>query len=380
MTNPSEQPFKILIAGGGVAGVEAALALRDMAGQRPEIVLLAPRPDFVYRPLSVQEPFATAGAGRYPLDEVARECNLELRRDGIGSLEPERRTLVTLAGESLEYDALLLAPGARAQPLLRHALTIDDARLDEQLHGLIQDVEAGYTHKLAFIVPDGRGWPMPIYELALMTARRAWEMNTQVSVTIVTPEPAPLSIFGEAVSDAVRRLLDENGVLAVCGTSAQTPEPGQVALGPGERVLHVERVIALPELLGPSVPGVPSDDRGFIRIDSDCRVRGLERVWAAGDATDFPIKHGGLASQQADAAAAAIAALAGAAVEPVTFAPVLQSVLLGGRRPLYLSARLSPDGPVESSASDEPLWSDQPKIAARYLGPYLASRLGPTRS
>ncbi|MHB1571220.1 MAG: FAD-dependent oxidoreductase [Solirubrobacteraceae bacterium] len=379
MSSASEQPFRVLIAGGGVAGVEAALALREMAGQRAEIVMLAPQPDFVYRPLRVQEPFAAFGAGRYPLEDIARDLNLELRRDGLGSLQPERSTLLTLAGEPLSYDALLLAPGARAQSALRHALTIDDARLDEQLHGLIQDVEGGYTRKLAFIVPEGLGWPLPIYELALMTARRAWEMNTEISVTLVTPEPAPLSIFGETASRAVQGLLDENGVLAVCATTAETPEPGQVALVPGERVLHVERVIALPQLLGPSVPGAPADDRGFIPVDSGCRVRGLERVWAAGDATDYPVKHGGLAAQQADAAASAIAALTGANVEPLSFEPVIHGVLLGGRHPLHLSARLTPEGPVQSSAGDEPARPDATKIAARYLGPYLSSHAGSAR-
>ena len=88
--------------------------------------------------------------------------------------------------------------GAAQRPALSHAETIDDSRLDEQLHGLIQDVEGGYVHKLAFVVPSRMPWPLPIYELALMTAQRAYDMNAQTSITLVTPEDAPLAIFGDA--------------------------------------------------------------------------------------------------------------------------------------------------------------------------------------
>ena len=59
---------------------------------------------------------------------------------------------------------------------------------------------------MVFLSPSQMPWPLPIYELALMTARRAWEMNEDVSVTIVTPEQAPLEVFGGTASDAVRDL------------------------------------------------------------------------------------------------------------------------------------------------------------------------------
>ena len=67
---------------------------------------------------------------------------------------------------------------------------------------------------------------------------------------------------------------------------------------------------------------------------------GADAVLAAGDATTFPIKQGGLATQQADAAAATIAHALGATVEPTPFAPVLRGLLLTGGAPLYLRAEL----------------------------------------
>lgn len=371
----SKQRFRVLIAGAGVAGLEAALALRELADDRVAVTILSPESEFVYRPMRVREPFAGPTARRYPLDDVARDIGVEFKRGAFARLEPERRIVHTQADEQLEYDAALLALGARPRPRFRDALTLDDRILDEQLHGLIQDVEGGYVHRLAFISPSQMPWPLPLYELALMTARRGWDMNEEVSVTIVTPEDAPLAVFGAAVSDAVRRLLEDNGVLVISSSHVAMPKKGEVALHPGGRTLYVDRVVALPELFGPSTPGVPKrDGHGFIPIDVSCRVPGLDRVFAAGDATDFAIKHGGVGAQQADVAAAGIAALAGAPVEPTKFHPVIRGILLGGDQPLYVSAHVTGGHGSSSEVSDEPLWEPATKIDAKYLAPYLDSR------
>ena len=368
------QPFRVLIAGGGVAALEAALALRDLAGDRVSTTLLAPEPEFVYRPMRVREPFVYSGARHYRLEDIARDIGSELKQDAFKWLDAASRVVHTEAGEQLGYDALILALGARRHPRFKHAMTLDDRRLDEQLHGLIQDVEDGYTRKLAFIAPTPMPWPLPLYELALMTARRAWDMQQDVSITLVTPEDAPLAIFGSAVSEAVRGLLTQHGILIIPSAHCETPAAGQVAIHPGTRPLHVDRVIALPELFGPSTPGVPKrDGHGFIPIDVHCRVPGLERVYAAGDATDFAVKHGGVAAHQADVAAEAIAALAGAPVRPTKFHPVIHGMLLGGEKPLYLSAHITGGHGSSSRVSEEPTWSPATKIAAKYLAPYLES-------
>lgn len=358
-----------------MAGLEGALALRALAGDRTAITLLAPELEFVYRPMRVREPFAYSAARRYPLDEIARDIGVELEQDALRRLDPGRRIVHTEGGAELSYDAVLLALGARLRPRFRHALTLDDRCMDEQLHGLIQDVEGGYVHKLAFIAPSRMPWPLPLYELALMTARRAWDMQADVSITLATPEDAPLALFGSAVSEAVQQLLTEHGILFVPSAHCETPRQGQVSLHPGSRCLYVDRVVALPELFGPTTPGVPTlDGHGFIPIDLHCQVPGIERVFAAGDATAFAVKHGGVAAQQADVAAEAIAALAGAPVTPSKLHPVIHGILLGADKPLYLSAHLTGGHGSTSQISEEPMWSPASKIDAKYLAPYLESR------
>ena len=364
-------PLNVLIAGGGVAGVEAALALRDLAGDAVSVTLLSPEADFVYRPMSVREPFSYAGARHYPLDKIAADTGAQLIRDSFAWVEPSERIVHTTGGHALGYDALILAIGAKRVDLFPHATTIDDRHLDEIYRGVIQDIEQGYVHRVAFVMPNDASWPLPLYELALMTAERAFSMCVDVDLTIVTPERTPLAIFGTEASAAVSALLDKRGIAVECHALAQIPSKGKVTIFPGDRRFEVDRVIALPQLMGPSIRGLHVGDDAFIPVDDHCRVRGVDRVYAAGDATDFPVKHGGLSTQQADTAAADIACLAGCDVEAGPLRPHVEGLLLTGRDPLYISATVTGASGFHSRVSREPLWSPPTKIAARYLSPYL---------
>jgi sulfide:quinone oxidoreductase len=366
--------FEVVVAGGGVAGLEASLALRDLAGDRINLTLLAPASEFVLRPMTVREPFAFARALRFPLAELAADMGAALVPDALSSVDVAARVVRTAAGAGLHYDALLLGLGAQIRPRYEHAVTIDDKRLDEQLHGLIQDVEEGYVKRLAFVLPAPLAWPLPAYELALMTARRAYDMNVELSITILTPEAAPLAVFGDGASHAVAQLLVEQRIEVISSAYCEIPRSGLIEITPGERRLEVDRVVALPQLDGPGVSGLPQAAHGFIPVDEHAQVRGTERVYAAGDATDFAVKFGGIAAQQADTAAHAIAALAGAPVAPLPFAPVIQAVLLTGEAPLYFSARLTGGQGFASEVVPGPHEPHTPKIAAKYLAPYIDSR------
>lgn len=367
----SSDKLRVIIAGGGVAAMETALALADLAPENTDVTVVAPNTEFVYRPMAVREPFAYGPARRYPLAPIVHDAGAKLLAGELLWVDPARQAIHTKSEESIEYDALMLALGAKVVPRYTHALTIDDRRLDETLHGLIQDIEGGYVDRLAFISPGRMAWPLPLYELALMTAGRAYDMGVKLAVTIVTPEDAPLAIFGAGVSSAVSELLQKAGIQTITSACAEVPSAREVVINPGDRRLQVDRAVALPELYGPSLRGIPLGEHGFIRVNPHGQVPNVGPIYAAGDATEFAVKHGGIASQQADAAAQAIAARAGAPVVPERFHPVIRGMLLTDGKPLYLTAQIAGGHGFSSEITDQPTWTPPSKIAAKYLAPYL---------
>jgi sulfide:quinone oxidoreductase len=368
-------PLRVVVAGGGVAGIEALLTLHALAGDRVDLTLADAQPDFIYRPMKVAESFARGSARRYPIANMARDAGARLVADSVTSVDAEARIAHTAGGTTLRYDALVLATGARSVPAYQHALTWDDRSAPDQLGGLLRDIEQGYVRRLAFVVPPGPGWPLPAYELALMTARMAFDAQTAPQITLVTPEVAPLAIFGPAATAAVKADLDAAGV-GFRGASYVEIEKGHAAtvvVHPGMRRIEVDRVVALPHLVGRAPSGVPTDQDGFVRVDAHCKVTHVERVWAAGDGIAFPVKFGGLAADQADAAAEAIAHLAGADVIPRPFKPVLRGRLMTGDGERFMH-HVAGGGGGHGEVADHALWWPPGKVAGRRLAPYLAER------
>src|SRR3954447_10232270 len=200
----------VLIAGGGPAALEAALALHRLAGERVSTTLLAPEANLTYRPLSVLAPFAAGGATTYPLEQMAADAGFSHVRGRLDHVDPVAHTVTTITGEQLAYDYLIIASGARpVQPFPAATAFTGSITDQERLHGLVQDVEGGYVRRIAFVVPAGNSWPLPLYELALMLAERAYQMCVDVALHLVTPEGAPLALFGGEASAHVRALLDE---------------------------------------------------------------------------------------------------------------------------------------------------------------------------
>jgi sulfide:quinone oxidoreductase len=374
MTTEAALPhkFRVLVVGGGIAAVETILALQDLAAEHVAMTVLAPNEEFVYRPMSVREPFAYGPAARYPLASVVADAGAELVTGKLAWVAPEKRLAHTEDGAQLAYDALVLALGAKPYARYEHAVTIDDRHMDETLHGLIQDIEQGYLKSVAFVAPGRMAWPLPLYELALMTAGRAYDMNVPLESTIVTPEEKPLAVFGQEVSDGVAGLLEAKGIRTITSGYAEIPRQGEVVVNPGDRRLRTTRVIALPELYGPCVAGVPIGEHGFIHVDHYCRVPHAGPTFAAGDAVDFAVKQGGLGSQQADVVAQSIARLAGVAIEPQAFKPMIHGVLLTDGRPRYIAAQITGGHGYASHFSDAPIDGITQKVAAKYLAPYLA--------
>jgi sulfide:quinone oxidoreductase len=367
----------VVIAGAGVAGLETLLALRALAGDRVDITLVAPESKFVNNSMCVEQPFNPQRVRGIRLEHVAAEFNARLVCDELRRVDHAQRHALTKSGRRIPYDSLVLATGARPEHDYSDTLTYRDGRDGSSYRLLLQRLREGLVKKVAFVKPAGASWLLPLYDLALLTASDcAVNGVSGVELALITPEERPLAAFGHRISDAVRELFRQSGVKLHTRSYAVSSPPRALRLVPGEHRVAVDRVVTLPRLIGRRVPGVPFDRETFIPTDRHGRVRGLEGVFAAGNATAFPVKHGGLAAQQADAVAEAIAASAGVEVEPQPFRPVLRGVLLTGGGARYLRADISGTGGDDSTISSDPLWEPPLRLAARHLAPYLDSRTG----
>ena len=359
--------FNVLIVGGGTAALEAAFRLQRVAENRIRTTILAPDEYFVTHAMAVLVPFAAGAIPHESLAGLASDAGATLRRGRMSAVDADAHVVITDFGEAIGYDALLIAVGGvpNSHP---HALAFGGPGTEERMHGLVQDVEDGFARRIAFVLPAEATWPVPLYELALMLAERAYEMCLDPELTVVTSEAAPLALFGPNGSRALEARLESAGVRLVTGKRAEIATSRLVALQPGGERLEVDRVVTLPTVAGPAVPGLPHDADGFLRVDRHGRVAGAPDVYAAGDATNHRVKQGGLACQQADAAAEAIAARAGAAIEPQPYLGILQGVLLTERDATFLGQGATEDRP------DDSLWWPPTKIAGRELAVHVGGR------
>jgi sulfide:quinone oxidoreductase len=318
----------------------------------------------VLKPVTVEEPFSTKAAETFSLEPMVSERGGTFMQTSVKRIDVDGREALLDSGARVGFDAAIACFGARPRIVLGSAITFRPPALDLEIDSLIRQAADHPSRRICFALPAAGSWPLPIYELALLANERIRALLAEVTCTIVTPEARPLAIFGPAASQKVAELLRVRGIEVLTESWPREGPGGIVRLVPGNAVLEAGAILAMPALQGPAPSGLPVDARGFIPIDEHARVDGAARVYAAGDGTNYPVKHGGIGTQQADAAAEHIAALAGADLDPQPFRPVIRGRLIIGDEWLNLAADASGSS---SEASPEPLWWPPQKVAGKYL-------------
>jgi sulfide:quinone oxidoreductase len=279
----SPTPVRVLIAGGGVAAAEAVLALRALAGDRVSVKLLAPADELVIKPEAVRSPFSGTPVPRVPLDR------LPVRRhaSALAAVDTDAHEVLTTDGGRIGYDQLIIATGARSVDAVPGATLFRGPLSAGKVEGVLRAARS----RALFVAPPGCGWPLPVYELALLASH---ELPQLEKIAIVSPEPRPLDIFGRMASDALARLLDRAGIEFLPNRTAVEALDNVLVTEDG-RMLSADAVVAMASLRGPAIDGLPQDPHGFLAVDEHCRVTGVDDVFAAGDVTVGPVKQGGLA-------------------------------------------------------------------------------------
>ena len=186
MNERTSDGARVVIVGGGVAGIEAMLALHDLAGDRAQLTLVSEEPDFVYKPLMVEEPFGLDPAERRELAPLAEQVGATLVQDAALGVKPDRR-VVELGGGEIGYDHLIVCAGGRFRPAFEGVSTFPSTKEPLHVEELLTKAHVRGGDVAAFVVPPGVAWSLPLYEVALMTERRAESAPTRSSRSASSP-------------------------------------------------------------------------------------------------------------------------------------------------------------------------------------------------
>lgn len=234
-------PVRVLIVGVGVAAVETLLALRKLAGHRVQLTLLSPEREFLYQPVTVAEAFDRGQARAYDLAEIVGHHGCRAIWDAAEYVDSKQRCVITAGGQRIDYDTLVVASGATTSDPLPGALCFGGRDDVAAVRELLDDLVARRARSVAFALPSQSMWPLPLYELALMTAAHVREHGVDAPIWLVTPEEQPLELFGPAAAQAIGPMLKARGVTLRTLSRPAFVRPRALVLAGGAEVF-VDRV------------------------------------------------------------------------------------------------------------------------------------------
>lgn len=389
-------PARIVVLGGGFAGLESAFLLRARLGERADITLVSDRDAFLFKPNTIYIPFgAKPESLLIPLAKPTAKRRIRFINDTFRELDADARTV--RAGDwIIPYDYLVVGTGSGMRPdeipgLAEHAETIwtpnEMSALGYRLERIAAEATTGERRRILFAVPPNNKCAGPLYEIVMMTETwlRRRGVREHVDLIWTTFEGSYIQAFGPKLHEVVTGEFAERGIDGYTGWRISRVEPG-VAHYENDRNLEFDLLVAFPPYVSAvRYGGLAADDRGFLQTDHETRrVRGQDRIFAPGDAGDFPVKQAFLAFLQADAAAETIAAEVEGRAPDGGFDAVSMCVMEEFDRATFAQVPLrvtgDPDRPVEVrpdangayKVGVSPLW----RLGKKALGIYLPLRFG----
>ncbi len=387
---------RIVVLGGGFGGLESLFYLKHMLDDRAQLTLVTDRPHFVFKPNTIYIPFGEP-PGKYEIDlaRPLKKQSIEMSLASVQGIDPAAQTVETDQGP-VNFDYLVVATGAKMQPqevpgLAEHAVTLwtsaDMLVLRERIAQVVERAKEGKRSKVLFLVPPNNRCSGPLYEMVCMldTYLHRQHCRDAVDLAFATKEDAYIEAFGPRLNTVVAEEFQERHIEGHTRHVVSEVEPERVRFENGAEFAYDLLVSFPPYVAASSYSTLPSDDRGFVQVDAATRrVDGLDRVFAVGDAGNFPIKQAFLALLQGDAAADHIAAEVAGKKAEVDFVPMSMCVMEQFDKAVFAQVPLRYTGdvqePIAVDVADEdhykvgvsPLW----RVGKSALGFYLPWRFG----
>lgn len=374
---------RIVVLGGGFAGLETAFYLRMRLGGRGRLTLVSDQDYFLFKPNTIYIPFGLDPERlKIPLREPTARRNIAFVKARARSIDVDRKT-VEADGQTIPYDFLYVATGAGMRPeeipgLREYAQTIwtpeDMLRLRKAFADLVEDVENGRRRRVLFLVPPNNKCSGPLYEMVFMldTWLRRHKVRGGVDISWSTYERGYIQAFGPRLNDVVADEFERRNVTGYTQYVVEQITDDAVAFKHGGRLPYDLLISFPPYVASTPFPGLPVDDRGFIATELSTRqVKGRPEIYAVGDAGDFPVKQAFLAFLQADAASEHLAAQMLGAEPTMAFEPTSMCVMEQFDKATFAQVPLRVTG-----LADRPVEVRQDALNMYRVGSSSAWRLG----
>jgi sulfide:quinone oxidoreductase len=306
---------KVLVVGGGFAGVVAAESLAKELEGKHEVTLVSRSRQFLFYPGLVRFAFGQSKPDDlgFDLRQAMHDRGVSFVQAEVARIVPHERKVIIAGGDligAMPYDFLVLAFGRRLATErvtgfyenAHHLLTLD-ATL--KFAAAVDNFHQG--HAVIGSCPGAR-LPVPVFEtaFALSRALKLRGERSHCTITVVSDETPAEMFGGAAVLEKLLDSLKSHGIELVSDFPISQVTPTSIIASDGRAIDSNLRML-VPPFCGPSpvlYTGLTGAE-GYVRVDAAMRVVGEQRIYAAGDCVSFSgPKMGHMAVRQGEVAAA----------------------------------------------------------------------------
>ncbi len=289
---------KVLILGGGFAGVDAAIHLKKSG---LDVTLVSDRDFFYIYPTSIWIPTSKTTMEKIsvPLNDLRKAHGFEVMVDAVEKISAASSEVVLQSGNTLSYDYLIIAIGAgkMKHPGIEHTLSICGAPQDAlAIQQKINALVAKGSGKIAMGFGGNPKDPSavrggPAFEVLFNVHNHLKKLGIreQFDLTFFAPMPKPGARMGPQALSMMDRMFERLGIAKKFGEKIASFEADGIVFADGSK-LQSDFTMFIPAGNGHpvlQVSDLPLNEAGFVRINDYGQVRDgekvFENIYAIGD-------------------------------------------------------------------------------------------------